>query len=507
MRCLKDQRGVAMVTVLLVGAVLTVVSSTAAFITIEEFNSTNDDLKASRALAFAEAGLDRALLAMKQEQFGWGETVMAGCPGYPVIDSSYSADLANVLSGTLANGTYEVEVSRDQDQNAVACPSDVPELDEEQIVNITSTGSHPDAVRTVRQTIAMKWRGLPIGLYAKEGVDASGTGDVTDVSLVTPGPIDGREKISFVGFDPFYDVGDFWPDDDVASEPTDTTPRYLPGHFTSASTLDLPAPAAAHAVGTITQTNGTAEHPPQPNCTFNGNSGTRGQSVWDGSGSAPATPLTTGCTVNPNRWVNASYSPSRPPTANFQALDAARVAPTPTLELEDYEFLKGSAQDTGLYCSYLSGGNQPDFCTGAGSTPTGQNIDDSDLPADQDRIVVYIEFPPGTDADHDSPQQTIEWTAQDFEPCVEGEDNRTVVLVVRNGSVALPTNATLMGAIIAPEGTVSAVGGHTTEGTVIARRIDLGGNGEFLLSECWLTEVGPTFLQIEALSWQEVDRA
>lgn len=498
-----DQRGVAMVTVLLVGAVLTVVSSTAAFVTIKEFNATNDDLKATRALGYAEAGLDRALVALRQETWNWEQVVMAGCPGFARLDETYDEDAtagpdyADVLTGSLGDGTYNVVIERDKTENA--CPADTPDVRLAQVVSITSTGRHPEAMRKIQQTIELRYRGLPIGLYAEEGVSGGGSGDVTDVSLITPGNVDQREKISFAGFDPFYKVGDFYP-------ATDPSGRY-PANFFDATERALPMPAAAHAIGPMQNTPGAQEHPPAPRCNFNGNKGTPGQSVWDSSGPALETVLTAGCSNWVATWPNGStISPRYPPVADFNSSDLSRVTPSPQIELEDFDFLKGSAESSGLYCSYLGGSNQPDFCTGWGGTPTGQTLKDSDLPAAEENFVVYIDMPPGTDAQHDSAQQTIVWQPDDFAPCTDGGPNRSVVLVVRHGSVQLANGSDFLGAIIAPEGTVSAAGNHTTEGTIIARRLNLSGTGQFKLSECWLDELKFTFIQVNALGWRELDR-
>src|SRR5687768_4057219 len=79
MRRLAGERGVAMVTVLMVAAVLTVVSSTAAFITVQEFRAGTDDRRAGKALATAEAGIDRAMLWIRSFQLPWKDIVLSGC--------------------------------------------------------------------------------------------------------------------------------------------------------------------------------------------------------------------------------------------------------------------------------------------------------------------------------------------------------------------------------------------------------------------------------------------
>ena len=48
-----------MVTVILIGAALTSVTTIAAYSTIKDFQSGTDDRKAAEALSYAEAGVDR----------------------------------------------------------------------------------------------------------------------------------------------------------------------------------------------------------------------------------------------------------------------------------------------------------------------------------------------------------------------------------------------------------------------------------------------------------------
>ena len=59
MESLRSQTGVALVTVILVGAALTVVATTGSFIAIREMRASSDDARGGQAVAYAEAGLER----------------------------------------------------------------------------------------------------------------------------------------------------------------------------------------------------------------------------------------------------------------------------------------------------------------------------------------------------------------------------------------------------------------------------------------------------------------
>ena len=62
----KEETGIAMVIVLFVGAALTVVASTAAFVTIQDFRAGGDDRRAAEALSYAESGVERLMLQIRR---------------------------------------------------------------------------------------------------------------------------------------------------------------------------------------------------------------------------------------------------------------------------------------------------------------------------------------------------------------------------------------------------------------------------------------------------------
>src|SRR3712207_5481936 len=76
---LRSQLGTAMVTVIFVGSALTAVSSAGAYMAIQEFRAMGADQRAAEALALAEAGVDRFLLALRQGELNWNMLKRAGC--------------------------------------------------------------------------------------------------------------------------------------------------------------------------------------------------------------------------------------------------------------------------------------------------------------------------------------------------------------------------------------------------------------------------------------------
>ena len=188
----QDQSGVALVTVLLAGAVLTAVTSTAAFMTIREFAATDDDQQSSRALSIAESGLDRMIIAMKSKE--WGDMSVAGCGTTPAFTVTGAID-----EGTADEGTFTATVVNTN------CPATgvIPRPDAEQRLRIESTGDTADASRIVEQRVDINSATLPIGVFAETfaHVGGVGNGEFRNLSLITPGNVTGREKLETVGFD------------------------------------------------------------------------------------------------------------------------------------------------------------------------------------------------------------------------------------------------------------------------------------------------------------------
>ena len=468
LRRMMDQRGVAMITVLFIGATITIVASTAAFVTIQELRSSTDDRKAAAALSYAEAGVDRLLLSLRGGTYNWGNIRLAGCDAqHPPVR----------IQGQIGNGTFDAQLtvynpnastpSGKIPPGACAGRSDDPKI--EQPFAITSTGRHPAARRVVRQELLIKASGLPVGIYS-DRIDANGTGAMLNVSVVTPGNMTNRDKIGFTGEDPYYTLGDFYP-----------------GLSTT-----TPIPTAIHAVGNVTIKNQN-EHPPSPNCTANERANPA-QAVWDGSGTG--TTLTSGC---------AGWGPDFPPTSRFTTADLARVTPRPALTEEDYNALKQVAKSSGYYC-VQAGNNLSCSRQGGPFTTVSSTIENTHLGPllSQPTFVAYFDYPAGGDPFGNS--QEMKWHAN-VAPCSDDPaTNRQAIVIVRNGSVHANAGSELTGALIIPEGGFDSNGNAVTHGTIIAKDMWIRGTMTFEMSECWVRNLPAPWLTVNPTRWAEVDR-
>jgi hypothetical protein len=485
-RRLRDQSGVTMITVLFVGAALTALTSTAMFVTIQEFRAGTDDKKAAEALAYAEAGIDKVLLELRRDVWHFGELRRAGCPEQPkelFVQDNIGA--AGKYRATLSvwdpNAATPAARLAPAACNVAPHNSSEPRTTQPRLLAITSTGEHPTARRVVRQIIEMKPLGLPIGIYA-DRIDANGNGGMVSISMLSPTDIVGREKMAFAGLDPYYTKDDFYGNGDKSK-----------------------IPAAAHAGGQIYGGSGTGtkEHPPSPNCNANRTTGTnpgaQGQSLWDGSN------WTTGPDANGNGYPDESEITSGcpgqtgfPPTSSFNAAAQQRVSPTPKLTEQDYLTLKGAAKSSGLYC--LNGTN----CLREGASITlGNNVRNSDLGAlvNKTNFVVYFEYTSG-----DPFTNKVNWNAT-IGPCSDDPNvHRSVVLIVRNGSMEMQSNSRITGFALVPEGAFDSAGNYVSEASIIAKEFRLRGQADLRLSDCWVRNMPIPFVDVIPRGWSEVDR-
>lgn len=468
------QRGVAMVTVLFVGSALMVVSSAAAFMAVNNLRATAADGQGSRAVAHAEAGLERFLNDLRTSGFSLNNVMNAGCSQAPVAiptgvvgDGSYSAEL------TVFNPATDPQVppSPWTSGNATSPPclnrSTQPAVP--QLYAVTSTGRAGAAARAVRSVVTISGSKMPVGVWVNS-VNANGNPDFANISLFTKSDVIGRGKLYFTGTDKYYTLQDIYGG-------TQSATRYIP--------------AAAHSAGSIyiSQNNRkSVEHPPNPNCTAN--PGTTGQSLWDGS--VNGGPVTTGC----------AGQTGFPPTSLFTINDFTRISGRPTMpqmtEAENAS-LKATAQASGLYCSIPTAGWGSATCTknGGGWTSAG-TVNTTDLQGLASSWVAYFEYANNTNALN----QDVKWNASSG-TCEQGKSG---IVVVRNGGLTLRGGGQLNGNVVAPEGIVDSAGGYTITGSVIAKELRLRGTARFELSDCWVQNVPSPLMSVSPGRWSEVDR-
>ncbi len=495
---IRDDAGVAMTTVLLMGAALTALTSTAVFVTIQDFRAGTDDRKAAEALAYAEAGIDRMVQYVRSggPNLTYANLIKAGCP-------DPAANSIALPPGSIGSGTFNVSMTvfnpsaatvadrypRATNQGACASVQSNPRRGQHFL--ITSVGEHPASKRVVQQVVKIATAGMPVGILA-DSIDANGNPELDGISILTEGPVTGRNQVNIIGLDPYYTLGDFWPDKSWA------------GGLSGSS----PIPAAAHAVGGLfLQTAPEFAVGTAVNCTANKDNSNK-HSLWDsdgsaGSGTLPGT-LPASCTgqVSP-------YGNDKPSTSKFTQLDYDRIVPSDDLSPEEDANLKREAQTFGIYCLRSATGTWS--CTRAGVAVAGSPYTDYQalISAGTRHFVAYYEFASGSPTtnwfSYPNANQTM-WSPGSTTGCsMDQTTNRSITVRVKNGGFNLSGNALINGAIYA-DGNFDYTGTPRINGTIMANDMQIRGTADFSLDSCWVTNLSGSFLSITPTQWSEADR-
>lgn len=482
MKRLRSQRGVAMVTVMLVGAALTAVTSMAAFSTIRELRAGTDDRKAAEALSYAEAGIDRFLQYLRIGNVTWAKLIRAGCE---------DAGGLVIPTGKIGNGNFTATLKVYEPNPTSGNPADqfvpgacnyrasAPNDPQGQYFVITSKGTHPNAKRVVQQVVKVGPR-LPVGILANS-VEANGTPNMTGISLFSETQIRGREKITFTGLDPYYFIRDVFPDGVVGRDPGEHVP------------------AAAHApLGIFMKQNGTKpEFPgpdasdPEKNCDANGVLGA-GQSLWDSDGSTASGTVNSGCVGQVGYPITSKFSTS--------TLDAVRPH---RVDEQDHQMLRDAAKANGIYCAITSTGSS---CTLLGNPVAYQSTWQTAhiqplFDAGVKNFVAYFDFTSG-----DTLTNQVKWQAPVW-PCnaVTPDLSKSAVIVVRRGGLEVQS-AQINGAVII-DGEFKYSGNPTINGTIISQSgFRITGNATFSMDPCWVQNMPGVFLATAPHRWAEIDR-
>lgn len=489
---LRNERGVAMITVLLIGAVMTVVVASASLIAIQEYRAANQDRGGTKALAYAEAGIDRTILWLRSNKTTWKNIVLSGCG--TVAGSTYTTVTLNgavpAVAGSSGAGTYSATISRADNCNPV--PTAVPSPRVAQQLVITSDGCVEgivgatcptgNAERVVKQAISVIARQLPVGASASKGIDMRGSPSFRNMIIFSKGIVTTRKQMTVTGTDPYYKKSDFYPCSGSAVPGTGSVYRCYN------STNDAAMPASVHTTDRIfNNPNGGNVHPPSPNCSY----------PWDGSA--------TGVTIATNPGGTCTAGPSGvPPTANFSDSDYARIAQDPRLTEEDQRYFKQVAQQSGLYCGNYNPAAGTNSCTRAGVAATNVtgDIDPADVTGLGNFFVVYVEFPSTTNPMSNS----LGWNVPNpinQSPCSStAAATSSILLIVRNGGVTSKT--AFLGAIFAEDG-VFETNNITFEGALATAMIRTRGNPTICNSQRWIDAMPGAFLRVTPLDWSEVD--
>ena len=477
-RDLRDDSGLGIITVILVMAVMSALVITATALTVNNVGNVRRDRQALSAIATSEAGVAQAIQHLRGSNLASlvckelpNQPLSSECslPG-PSWTSKSSPQIVRVdgSAGT-CDGTvdcFKVWIGTVQPY-VPNCPARhaTPPGKCYGTYRIHSTGvsGNGPGARRVAVDVQAGPDSFPLGVFSEQGFSGNGNVGIHSESIFTAGCLVNRQNDAASG------SGTQFQYDSVAGR----------------AVIDLfyDQPAAAHAVGGVSTNNNTCTgdghiHVSSPcNSTF--------KFDQDGEGAA----LTPGdaCYGKYTRSDGTVY----PTTSSFKAADLQALGYRPRgLTDAQYDDLKAQAKAQGTY--NLATGSVNAALTGLVTTGTTSpvlfwdnasvSLNSTDLPASFLRDV-----------------STSPTCAQ----------NTLTIVVIGPGHDLSYTGGNsgplLVASIFVPDGTLTGQGGRNTIGTVFAKVVDLGGNVDFNLDQCFVNSPPGAALDVQVLTFREDD--
>ena len=441
-RIRRNERGVAMVTVLLVTGVLTALGVTVTQVSLSNLGNAGRDRVAGGALGAAEAGVTRAI-----SYLNLNNTNVVACS--PTCASNPWGNSSAPKSISFPDGrkaSVWIEIIQPYAPPAY-------KVGTYKIHSVGTAGSGPGK-RTLQVTIEVKPLAFPLGIYTVQKLNNGGTAAVFNETVLSNECIDSRDKMNFSGIDAYYGIPSAA---HSSSYITSANLQYCDNNLTNVRNTDNKAIHRA-AVGTC-------------NPTF----------PYDRDNAPLGGPFPAGsaCGTAPNQYTSSSLFTedmlkAEPYNFLYRGLKDA-----------DYALLKARAQALGLY-----------FTTSSPSATSWPNAATIPNP------VIYFKIPLGQKITLQTELNSYAW--QNDASCLLQHPG--LVLVVEGGDLQLNSTAKISGAVFVPDGNMTYNGGAQLVGTVFAKKLHFTGNASISLNECYTKSTPGGVMDIKPLRFREVDR-
>jgi len=477
-----DDRGLGVITVLLVMAVVGALALTATALTINNINNTSRDRQALAAIATSEAGVAQAVQYLRTgslSQLTCMEPVAGGAPAgacltNPTGWTSSSAPRQVRLDGAagacvVQTDCYKVWIGTVQRYvpNCAARHSSPPGSCFG-IYRVHSTGisGNGPGARKVAVDVKVSPYSYPLGVFSEQSFSGNGNVGIHSESIFTGGCMQNRQDDSHNG------SGTQFSYDSAAGR----------------TVIDLfyDQPAAAHAVGNVSSSN--------TSCGSGGGGGPiHNSSVCNSTfpfdqdgGGGTLTSANSGCYQKYTRADGTKY----PTSSKFTQTDLESYGYRPRgLTDAQYDALKAQAQAEGTY-NLPVGGSYTALLNGLVS-------------AGVTSPVLFWDNGPVSLSSGQVPSTFLR--ALDTSPTCA---TNSLTIVVIGGALSYQggnTSPYLSASIFVPDGTLTGSGGRNTIGTIFAKTVDLGGNVDFYLDECFANNPPGATLDAQVTNFREDD--
>jgi Tfp pilus assembly protein PilX len=477
----RDESGVALITVILMLALMSALTLTVAVVTTNNLVSARLAQQAGSAVNASDAGVAQAVTYLRQKGVRGINGCSPSCTSNPWGNSTSPATVT--INGKAAQ-SYKVWI-----EPIAPYPANKPGL-----YRIHSTGvAGGPAGRSVTVDVRITPLDFVMGVMAASVVGGGDAG-VHYESIFSTGCIYQRSKIEFQGIDAAYQI-----------------------------------PAAVHTSQIITDSNGSGKTCPDTNKPIhdptkvgeakNCNIDDSGKYRYDEDKNGGALATTGSCYdyariqyPTATQFSDPSSPAYRYPTTSFtdEATLASRYkAKRPVFTQSQLDQLKSIAVSQNSYWTTSK--------FRSASQPTGWTI-----PTDPDSVLYFdlTATDPGGMVDLNdltsnlpdgSPSPWIRTTTPPLSATSALCPSRSLLVIIEGGNARLNSNSNLAGSVFLvsddPYGNITKANGTSTfTGNIYANNIDLTGTSDLYMDACFMANVSPALARVDTFDYREVDR-
>jgi hypothetical protein len=450
---LHDDSGIAMISVVLFGVLITAMAAALVAVTIDNLHGANRDRRAASAMGAAEAGLNDGMSFISSSGVG---LICSTCTSVWNVN--------NPVKMTYGDGTQATVYIQ------AVSPYSPPTVPVGQY-RIHSVGLSADkvGVRTLDQTVNVKPLSFPLGVYTAAKINLGGAVTFREESFFSGQCVDSRNKMTIVAGD-----------DGSLIDPYNNIPAAVrsASYITTTNLQNCnssPATAGSSDSGTIHYQSNYC------NSTYPYDQDSIGGPFPAGSTCASQT------SGYPTTYANGSNFTSDTMVNQYGFQPRG-------LTDDEYAGLKRKAQAAGNYY-YGSAANNIDWTKFTGSTDPSNAAYNA---------VLYIDHPQNSFTINN---QLAAYAWQTDSSCTLAHPS--VIVVVDHGDLNVGSNAAFTGFLFAPDGLVKFAGGASLVGTIFAQNLTFTGGGSTAgnigLNNCLAKNTPGGILNVAKVHYSEDD--
>ena len=446
---LGDDSGIALITVMLVGAVLAGLGILIVSTSISDLNSANSDRASVRTLDVAEAGVSDAIAYIRSKgvkqicstctavDWNTGHTIT-----YPRGQAVVTIQAVNPYKPPqVRTGRYLIQSVATTNANGATGASGVVA-----------------GKRTVQELVDIRPLSFPLGVYTASQVNLGGTVNMFQESLFSGSCVDSRTKLVMQAgptgsyIDPFYNI-----------------------------------PAAVHSTSYITTKNTSCAVDPSGADSSAIHKTSACNSTYPADQDALGGPFPADASGNACRAATTGYGDYDQNGSGFSNttfVNTYGFLPR-GLSDDDYAQLKAKAIAAG---TYFPAGTSIVWPT-ASTDPANSGYNP----------VIYIQNQDATIQAGDL--SGFAW--QSDPTCTQNHPE--AVVIVDHGSLNISSGASLSGFIFVPDGNIKFTGSPTVVGTMFSKSLDWSGGSTVGLNDCFAQSTSGGILNVTKYAWREVD--